>query len=159
MKLTWKQNKIKAFTLGELLVVMVVSSIVISMTFLVLDMTRKQVNTIQENYKKKQAFRFFETTFTRDFNLHSAFYHEKEKRLNLTNTKDSIQYFFLDTKVLRNQDTFHVKFVEIALFLDGKIVADKSIDAILMEASNSFGQQKLFVQQRKDAAYYINNEN
>lgn len=157
MKLIWKQNKLKAFTLGELLVVMVVSSIVISETFLVLDMTRKLVNTMQENYEKKQAFHFFQTTFSRDFNLNTAFYHVKEKRLNLLNTKDSIQYLFLDTMVLRNQDTFHVELGKIVLFLDGKIVTDKNTDAILIEASNSFTQQKMFVQQRKDAAYYINN--
>lgn len=157
MKLMWKQNKLKAFTLGELLVVMIVSSIVISVTFLVLNIIRKQVITMQENYEKKQAFRFFETTFSRDFNLNTAFYYVKEKRLNLTNTKDSIQYLFLDTMVLRNQDTFHVELGKIVLFLDGKIVTDKSLDAILMEASKSFAQQQLFVQQRKDAAYYINN--
>ena len=143
--------------MGELLVVMVVSSIVISVTFLVLDITRKQINKMKENYEKKQAFLFFQTTLSRDFNLNTAFYHVKEKRLNLMNTKDTIQYLFLDKVVLRNQDTFHVELVKIVLFLDGKIVTDKSSDAILIEASNSFAQQKLFVQQRKDAAYYINN--
>tara|TARA_B110000091_G_C13819664_1_gene479959 strand:+ start:4809 stop:5282 length:474 start_codon:yes stop_codon:yes gene_type:complete len=157
MKLILKQNKIEAFTLGELLVVMIVSSIVISMTFLVLNMTKRQVNTIQENYQKKQAFRFFETTLSRDFNTHTAFYDLKKKRLRLTNTKDSIRYAFLDTMILRNQDTFKIEVVKINLFLDGKIVSEKTIDAISMEASKSFTQQQLFVQQRKDAAYYINN--
>ncbi|MDA9316473.1 type II secretion system GspH family protein [Polaribacter sp.] len=152
-----KQNKIRAFTLGELLVVMIVSSIVISMTFLVLNMTRRQINTIQENYQKKEIFRFFETTLLRDFNSHTAYYDLKAKRLSLTNTKDNIRYTFLDRMILRDQDTFQIEVVKINLFLDGKIVLGKSIDAISMEASKSFAQQQLFVQQRKDAAYYINN--
>ena len=41
-----KTNKLKAFTLAEMLVVLVVASIVISMGFLVLNMVRKQVIVI-----------------------------------------------------------------------------------------------------------------
>ena len=49
-----KHHKVKAFTLSEMLVVLVVASILISMGFLVLNMVRKQVQVIQKNYQLKQ---------------------------------------------------------------------------------------------------------
>ena len=48
-----KETKLKAFTLAEMIVVLVVASIVISMSFLVLNMVGKQVSLIQNNYHKK----------------------------------------------------------------------------------------------------------
>ena len=47
------KTKLKAFTLGEMIVVVVVASIVIAMGFLVLNMVKKQVRIIQNNYHQK----------------------------------------------------------------------------------------------------------
>ena len=151
-----KQNKLNAFTLSELLVVLVVSSIVISMTFLVLNMVRKQVVSIQENYQKKQEVRFFEARFSRDFNSHNASYDPKKKSLKLTNTKDSIRYVFSDLFIIREKDTFPIEVAKIHLFLDGTTVREKTIDAIAIALSSRFANQQLFIHQTKDAAYYIN---
>lgn len=151
-----KKNKLNAFTLAEMLVVLVVASIIISMGFLVLNMVRKQVLVIQKNYQKKQEVRFFETTFSRDFNTHSVFFHEQLNVLKMKNTKDSIQYQFLDAQIIREKDTFQIAIDNKKLFLDGIVVKEKTIDAIEIHLSNSFGNRQLFIQQTKDAAYYLN---
>jgi prepilin-type N-terminal cleavage/methylation domain-containing protein len=149
-------NKVNAFTLAEMLVVLVVASIVISMGFVVLTMVRKQVFVIQKNYQKKQEVQFFETIFSKDFNTGSAFYHQKENSLTLKNTKDSIQYTFLDKMIVREKDTLKIEISTKKLFLDGKQVKEKTIDAIEIELSSSFANRQLFIQQTKDASYYIN---
>tara|TARA_B110000046_G_C13026081_1_gene414211 strand:- start:8744 stop:9208 length:465 start_codon:yes stop_codon:yes gene_type:complete len=153
-----KETKLKAFTLAEMIVVLVVASIVISMSFLVLNMVGKQVSLIQNNYHKKQEVQLFETTFTRDFNTHSVFYHKKENILILKNTKDSVSYVFLDHFIIREKDTFNIEVVNKKLFLDGLETNEKQIDAIEINLSEQFSNKQLFIQQTKDASYYINND-
>jgi prepilin-type N-terminal cleavage/methylation domain-containing protein len=152
-----KINKLKAFTLAEMLVVLVVASIVISMGFLVLNMVRKQVIVIQKNYQKKQEVQFFETTFSRDFNMGSAFFNKKENRITLKNTRDSIQYTFFENYITREKDTFQIEIKNKKLFLDGGLVYEKTIDAVEMTLSSRFTNRQLFIQQSKDASYYLNN--
>lgn len=152
-----KANKLKAFTLAEMLVVLVVASIVISMGFMVLNMVRKQVIVIQKNYHRKQEVQFFETTFSRDFKMRSVFFQERPNILIMKNTKDSIQYIFLETLIIREKDTFQIEVANKKLFLDGKEVKERSIDAIEIDLSNKFANRKLFIQQTKDASHYLNN--
>lgn len=151
-----KSNKVDAFTLTEMIVVLVVASIVISMGFLVLNMVRKQVVLIQKNYQKKQEVQLFENTFSREFNTRTAFYTAKENTLTLKNTKDSIQYTFLGKMIIREKDTFQVDISNKKLFLDGKEVKEKTIDAIEINLSDNFSNRQLFFHQTKDASYFIN---
>ena len=152
-----KKTNLKAFTLAEMIVVLVVASIVIAMGFLVLNMVRKQVQLIQDNYQKKQEVHFFETTFTRDFNTRRVFFHKKENKIIFKNTKDSISYTFLENCITREKDTFKIEVGNKKLFLDGKLVKEKTIDAIELTLTNSYANKQLFFYQTKDAAFYLNN--
>ena len=151
-----KNKKLKAFTLAEMLVVLVVASIVIAMSFLVLNMVRKQVVLIQENYHKKQEVQFFEAVLTRDFKTHSAVYYKNQNRLSLICSKDSISYVFSGKGIIREKDTFQIEVSNKKLFLDGKEVQVKTIDAIKIILSENYSGKELFIQQTKDASYYIN---
>ncbi len=153
-----KKTKLKAFTLAEMIVVLVVASIVIAMGFLVLNMVRKQVQLIQNNYHKKQEVQFFEATFSRDFNTHSAYYYKKTNVLILKNTKNNISYTFLEQCIIREKDTFYIQVKNKKLFLDGLEVTEKEIDAIEINLSEHFSNKQLFIQQTKAAAYYLNND-
>jgi prepilin-type N-terminal cleavage/methylation domain-containing protein len=151
-----KNKKLKAFTLAEMIVVLIVASIVIAMAFVILDMVRKQVFLIQKNYQKKQEVQFFEATLTRDFNLRNAHYYKSQNRLSLKNTKDSISYVFTGTAIIREKDTFQIEVSNKKLFLDGKEIFSKTIDALGINLSENYGGKELFISQRKDAAFYIN---
>lgn len=153
-----KNTKLKAFTLAEMIVVLVVASIVISMGFLVLNMVRKQVSLIQTNYQKKQEVQFFEATLTRDFNKRNAFFDKKQERLILKSTKDSISYTFLDQFIVREMDTLNLEVKNKKLFLDGVKVKGEFIDAIEISLSEHFSNKQLFIQQKKDASFYLNND-
>lgn len=151
-----KKTKLKAFTLSEMIVVLVVASIVIAMGFLVLNMVRKQVQLIQNNYYKKQEVQFFEATFTRDFNARNAYFDKKQGVLTLKNIKNNISYTFLDQCIIREKDTFDIEVKNKKLFLDGLEVGEKNIDAIEINLSEQFSNKQLFIQQTKEAAFYIN---
>lgn len=152
-----KSKKLNAFTLAEMLVVLVVASLVIAMGFQVLQMVRKQVISIQKNYQKKQTVKLFETTLTRDLNRYSAYYNKREEKLILKNTKDSITYTFLDKRVVKQKDTIDLEIESKTLFLDGQITNNSFLDAIALKLSNNFGSKEIFVQSKKDASFYMNN--
>lgn len=152
-----KNKKLKAFTLAEMVVVLVVASIVIAMGFSVLNMVRKQVVLIQRNYQKKQEVQFFETILTRDFNARNIFYDKNKEQLMFKSTKDSISYVFSDSIIVRNKDTFQLEAANKKLFLDGKTVQEDTIDAIEINLSENYGGKTLFIHKVKDASHYINN--
>ncbi|PQJ81023.1 hypothetical protein BTO18_14350 [Polaribacter porphyrae] len=141
-----------------MIVVLIVASIVIAMGFSVLNMVRKQVVTIQKNYQKKQQVLLLESLLHRDFNSNTAFYNIKNDELLLKNTRDSITYTFYENYIIRNQDTFQIEVQNKELYLDGIQVKDKVIDALEINLSENYGSKQLFVQQSKDASYYMNND-
>ena len=71
-------KKIKAFTLSEMLVVLVISSIVIAAAFLILTMVQKQFMVVQKNINNKQEINFFERLLWRDFNTYTINYQKKK---------------------------------------------------------------------------------
>ena len=66
--------KIKAFTLGELLVVLVVSSIAITISFLALENVQKQLKSIQSIFETQQQINHLERSITTDLNLFIGVY-------------------------------------------------------------------------------------
>jgi type II secretory pathway pseudopilin PulG len=151
-----KPNKVKSFTLAEMLVVLVVASIVISMAFLVLNMVRKQVSSIQQNYNKKQLVNTFETFMSRDFNNNIASYDSVKEQLVLSSPKDSIVYLIKATYVIREKDTFAISIKNKKLFLEGNEVKNNRIDALEINLDLRFSNKKLFFFQHLDASYYVN---
>ncbi|WP_406755908.1 PulJ/GspJ family protein, partial [Tenacibaculum maritimum] len=79
-------KKIKAFTLSEMLVVLVISSILISLTFLILSMVQQQVEIIQGNLKRKQQVQFLERVLWKDFNEYSVVYNQENTIFLLKNS-------------------------------------------------------------------------
>lgn len=154
MKIT---KKIDAFTLSELLVVLVISSIVISMSFLILSMVQKQVQGIRENLHYKQELQLLEQHLWKDFNTHTIEYFKNKDALLVTNSIDSLNYYFYGDYIVREKDTFSVKINSKQLFLNGEEVKTGYIDAIKLETSPIFGNTKLFISKTKDASFYLNN--
>lgn len=150
-------KKIEAFTLSELLVVLVISSIVISLTFLVLSMVQKQVRIIQSNFTTKQQVQFVERMFWKDFNQYTVSYKKDKDVLVFTSAIDSLSYQFYSGYIVRKKDTLPIQIQNKKLFLDGKEVQSGLIDALQIETTPVFGDTELFVYQNKDASFYMNN--
>ncbi len=149
-------TKIKAFTLSEMLVVLVISSIVISIAFLTLSMVQKQVGVIRKNLNNKQELQSLERILWNDFNSYSITYSEKEDALFFANSTKEFEYEFNEEYILRKQDTFLVKIKEKQFFLDGKEVRTGFVDAVKIETSPIFGNTHLFIFKTKDATFYMN---
>lgn len=149
-------KKIKAFTLSELLIVLVISSIAISLTFLILSMVQKQVKTITTNFTIKQNIQFVDRMLWKDFNQYSVSYDNNKDMLILQSNIDSSSYQFYDTFILRKKDTLPIQILNKKLFLNGKEVQSGAIDALQLETNPVFGNTKLFIYKTQDASFYMN---
>jgi len=149
-------KKINAFTVSEILVVLVVSSIVISIAFTVLNLVQKQTRAIQTNFTKQQQSILLHRLLWQDFNLYEVEYDYSDDRLIFSNNVETINYFFENEYVLRELDTIKVKIDNKVLFLEGNEVNKGLVDAIELYTEKQYQSNKIFVYRKKDAAYYIN---
>ena len=152
-----QHKKVDAFTLSEMLVVLVVASLVISMTFMVLNLVQKQVTSIRKNFSTQQQIQLLERLLQQDFNTYTIRYNQTKDMLELTNEIDTITYIFNDEYVLRQTDTIRVKILNKAVFLDGELITSGFTDAITINTEQLYNTNKIFVYQHKDASHYLNN--
>jgi len=151
-----RTKKVKAFTLSELLVVLVISSIVISLTFIVLGLVQKQISQIQQGYQDQQEIVLLKRVLLKDINTHDVFFEAKDTQLFCFNSIDTIQYSIASNYILREKDTFKLKVKEKEFLLDNQIVKKGWVDAIHLEFEQSFTAKKIFLYKIKDAAHYLN---
>ena len=149
-------KKVNAYTISEILVVLVISSIVISIAFTVLNLVQKQTGAIRKNFSKEQNNILIDRLLWQDFNLHPVSYNLREDSLIFTNNLETIVYYFSEDYILRQQDTIKVKIANKTLFLEGNIVTEGTIDAIELQTEKIYKSNKIFVFKQKDAAYYLN---
>jgi competence protein ComGC len=66
-------KKVTAFTIAEMLVVLVISGIVISLTMLILSLVQKQLSIINTNNEKTTEIQLLERVLWQDFNRHNLY--------------------------------------------------------------------------------------
>ena len=149
-------KKMKAFTLGELLVVLVVSSIAITISFLALENVQKQLKSIQHVFKTQQQINHLEKSITTDLNRFIAVYHAAKNTLVFKDANKAIQYQIGKEYILRNNDTIVLSVKELTFYLNGKQVANGVVDALEFSFSETYSQGSFFSYKIKDAAHYMN---
>lgn len=152
-------NKVKSFTLSELLVVMIITAIVVGMAFSVLRLVQKQIHTIQKNYDKSTDLSLFEQRLWQDFNEYSQIqFDEKENKLVLQSEMDTIAYSFQNDFILRNNDTIKLKLVIDKILMEGKLIKNGDIDAMSISGEAELPKYKIFVSKKNDLTLSINQE-
>lgn len=154
--LRYRTKKINAFTLAEMLVVLVISSIIITITILVLNLVQGQIRAIQTIYKNNIETRLLERALWQDFNRYQLYFNKSNEQLMGISEKDSVTYIFNQDYIIRNTDTIRVLLTMKTLFLDGNEVNNNEIDAIELQLSKEIKNKKLFIFKRKDATHYLN---
>lgn len=152
-----KTKKVNAFTLSEMLIVLVIASIVISLTFVILNLVQKQVRSIQQNFSQRQHIQLLERLLWKDLNTYDAFYNAQQERLKLRNAVDSITYSFDSDFVVREKDTIPIAINNKLLFLNGIKTTNGYIDAIEIITQQAYNTKNIMVYKQKDAAHYLNN--
>ncbi len=157
-KLLKTKHKIQAFTLSEMIVVVIITSIVIGMAFSVLSLVQKHMYSIQNNFNKNTELNKLEQFLWIDFNRYSNIkFNVNYNELIFTSEMDSISYKFTTDYIIKNLDTINIQLQNKSFFFDGEKIIKGQIDAIEIEASKAFQNQRLFVFKQNDATLFVNN--
>ena len=125
-----RTNKLNGFTLSEVLVVMLITSIVITLAILVLNIVQKEFSAIQLNFEQKTDIRSLEQALWNDLNNHNVFFEKETNKLIAVSKKDTVIYSFQDNFVLRKTDTLQISGTTIKPYLDIIAVNKGEIDGL-----------------------------
>jgi type II secretory pathway component PulJ len=150
-------NKISAFTVGEMVVVLILTSIVVGLAFSVLSLVQKHISGIQNNFINTTELNKLEQSLWLDFNRYSKIkYNDLDEGLIFANELDSISYQFYDSYIIKEQDTFHIPLQDKTMFFNGNQIEWGYIDAIKLETTKTMQNQHLFVFKDNDATSFMN---
>jgi Tfp pilus assembly protein PilV len=146
-------KKIAAFTLSEVLIVLVVTSIVVAIAFTVLRLVTKQYNAINMRYQERTEIQKLKQRMTTDFDsAKSIFWDYLEEKLQINKgNEDLVNYEWTDNFLLRNTDTLSKHIAELKLFYRGDEVVKGQIDGIDIELKRSGQIINLFVSKKLDS--------
>ncbi len=147
------KKKIPAFTLSEMIVVMVITTIVVALVFAVLNLVRRQTGTISQNYTEAVEKDKLFTSLWIDFHSFEqirASVIKNGQKLQFINPDRKVSYFIYKDRIIKGKDTFP-PIGKITYFGEGKNVRQGKVDAVQLG-----DKSKYFVFRTNAAAYYLN---
>ena len=152
-------KKIKAFTISELIVVLILTSIVVGLAFSVLGLVQKQIFPIQNNYKHQMTLRQLETSLWIDIHRYPNInYNPIEEELTMKHELDSVVYQFSKVNIIKAQDTFPVVLSQKAFYFNGTTTNNNKVDAIKLTTDKTTNFQELFIFKKNDATQFMSEE-
>lgn len=149
-------RKIKAFTISEMIVVLILTSIVVGIAFTVLSLVQKHMISIQANLKQNTTLNKLETSLWLDFNRYSSInYNDFENELHFCSDRDSIYYQFHENYIVKDRDTFDIPFQTKKLFFSGSEVDGNEIDAMKLTHIEKGRRKTIFVFKQNDAKIFL----
>ena len=153
-----KIKKIKAFTVLEVLISMVIASIVVGLALMILSLFQRNIILIQGNYSQSAEMSLIEQRLAIDFNRYPKREYDKtSERLYLKNTLDSIFYEFSDNVFFRNTDTLYSGSLDKKLYFEGREIQQGIVDALRVEFFNDKNQSFIFMYSEKDSQQTLKN--
>ena len=150
------KHKIQAFTLSEMIVVIILTSIVVGMAFSVLSLVQKHMHGIQDNFNKNTELNKLEQSLWLDFNRYSNIqYSNRDEVLNFFTEMDSIVYQFTEDYIIKDIDTFNIHLKQKSFYFDGNTIQNGPVDAIKLEVLKDMQNQSLFIFKQNDATIYM----
>lgn len=155
--MNWSINKIKAFTLNEMLVVLLITSLVVGMAYSVLRLVQIQMQGISSNYEQNTELNLLRQSLWIDFNQSDrVWFDTSTNELLLTNGLKETNYSFQDVGVIKDRDTFFIKIASMDRYFNGRKSSIGEIDALDLYTSKEERVQRIFVSKRNAATSYIN---
>ncbi len=149
-------KKVNAFTLSEMLVVLLLTIIVVGLAFSVLGLVQGQMWDIQNNYEEKTNDNLLKQALWVDFNSNTnATFSSKQATLSFNNEIDGKVYRFYEGYVLRNDDTLRTDFKISKIFYKGVEVSEGFVDALELAKFDEV-PKILFVHKKNTATDFMN---
>lgn len=150
-------KKISAFTLAELMVVLLLTIVVVGLAFSILGLVQRQMAGIQVNYEDKTESNLLHQALWVDFNSHNHVeYNPAAQTIFFSNHTKDMTYYFQEGLIIRARDTFYTKFEIDGLFFNGQIVNGGKIDAIELVDRKESNEKRIFVYKKNTATDFMN---
>lgn len=150
-------KKINAFTLAELMVVLLLTIVVVGLAFSILGLVRRQMAGIQANYEDKTKRNLLQRALWVDFNSHNHVeYNPASQTVLFTNHAEGLTYHFQEGLITRERDTFYTSFKIEGLFFDGALVDGGKIDAIELVDRKENIERRIFIYKKNSASDFMN---
>lgn len=150
------KSKIKAFTLSEMIIVLILTSIVVGLAFSVLSLVQKHMFSIQQNYYNTTVLNKLETVLWLDFNRYNSVnFDPLENELKFVTALDSVSYKFYQNYIVKAEDTFKIALENKAFYFMADIVEEGRVDALRIETNKVLQNQHLFVFKQNDASIFM----
>lgn len=151
-----KNTKIQAFTLGEMIVVLILTSMVVGLAFSVLILVQKHMGSIQEHLNRNSSLDKLETALWIDFNRYPTIeYDAVEDKLICRSEINVTYYTFHEDYLIKDVDTFRVALDQKSLYFNGENIEQGKIDALKLTTSKTFNNKSLFVFKQTDANSFM----
>ncbi|MEM8507834.1 MAG: prepilin-type N-terminal cleavage/methylation domain-containing protein [Bacteroidota bacterium] len=151
-------NKIPGFTLSEMVVVLLLTTLVVGMAFSVLQLVQRQMQGIATNYEQHSEVNLLRQSLWIDFNQsQNIWYDAQGAELACVNQLREVRYAFHSDYITKGQDTFRIKVISKSSFFTGEPRPGGEIDAIDLLLSPESGGQSLFVYKQNAATAFLNN--
>lgn len=150
-------SKLRAYTLSELVVVLVITAIVAGIAFMALRLVQKHMSAINANFNKTTEFHKLEQALWIDFHKSETVYFNREmKELQF----DSVVYMVESPYIIRDKDTFDIGLNKVDTFFNGELLESdidlQKIDAVKITTDSLSGSKALFVFKENDATDFMN---
>ncbi|WP_108808719.1 PulJ/GspJ family protein [Aquimarina spinulae] len=119
-----KHTRLQAFTMLELVIGMVISSLVITMVYVIYDNLSRQVVVYADQQDDLMTYNQFQNLFSKDVQLSTSIDIDDDKHIVLESANKEIHYFFKTEKIIRKAeavDTFNIKVLEVLFDQNEKI--------------------------------------
>ena len=152
-----KSKRIKAFTLNEMIVVLLITSIIVGMAFSVLNLVQRQMSGIGSIYDVKTETNKLRQSLWMDFYTYpNVFYEAKEERLYFGNELEMKFYELQENMLVTEKDTFRIQLESAAFYFDNLEVFLGEIDAVRLQTGKEAGNRQIFVYKQNTATTYLN---
>lgn len=139
------KKKLAAFTLTEVLVVIVVSAIVVGLALSVLNLVQQNFYSIRQNFQATTDNQLLKQRLLIDFNrYHTISYNEVTGQVLFKNPVDSVLYKYSDFVLIRDWDTLGNKVKDLTFYYEGVQVKQGQIDAAKLSIGKN-GEEIIFV--------------
>lgn len=152
-----KAHKIKAFTLSEMIIVVLLTVIVVGLAFSVLQLVQKHMYAIKNNFENSTNVTLLEQSLWIDINRSNSIqYNDYEEKLHFLSEIDTVTYDFEKSYIIKETDTFNVSITDMFFYFEGKETTKENIDAFKLITDKEFQNRALFISKQNDATIYMN---
>ena len=149
------RKKVQAFTLVEMIIVLIIASLIVALSFAVLNIVQRNLGNISNQFLSENSRNLLQSRLETNFMKYDeSYYDEHEQQIIFKNKIDSIVYGIHHQFLTFDNDTIDYNFKKIYFLYKGDTIIDGPFDAIGILQKES--AKKTFCYRINDAKAYLN---